>query len=192
LTDNNDKILEFTPEWIHNNDLFRKLDCNKAKFTKEIKNLLDQDYLQFKQVGNRHYYKRDDSGDNEIGFMGIMKLFEDNQKTELDEIERLTTIGYGIYNVNESGYGQWENTLTNEGKELLDHIQSEVDRAYIVMVRMNYQSKLRVITQRIADERTKRLQQHIDKIMTALTSKYDNKLIKEYFQNHLKRLEFKI
>jgi hypothetical protein len=49
-----------------------------------------------------------------------------------------------------------------------------------------------VITQRIADERTKRLQQHIDKIMTALTSKYDNKLIKEYFQNHLKRLEFKI
>jgi len=180
------------PEWISNNDLFRKVGGNKATFTKEIKNLLDQDYLQFKQVGNRHYYKRDDSGDNEIGFMGIMKLFEDNQKTELDEIERLTTIGYGIYNVNESGYGQWENTLTNEGKELLDHIQSEVDRAYIVMVRMNYQSKLRVITQRIADERTKRLQQHIDKIMTALTSKYDNKLIKEYFQNHLKRLEFKI
>ena len=180
------------PEWISNNDLFRKVGGNKATFTKEIKNLLDQDYLQFKQVGNRHYYKRDDSGDNEIGFMGIMKLFEDNQKTELDAIERLTAIGYGIYNVDESGHGQWENTLTNEGKELLDHIQTEVDRAYIVIVRMNYQSKLRVITQRIADERTKRLQQHIDKIMTALTSKYDNKLIKEYFQNHEKRLDFKI
>ena len=192
MTDNINKILEFTPTWISNNDLFRKVGGNKATFTKEIKNLLDQDYLQFKQVGNRHYYKRNDNGDSELGFASIMKLFEDNQKTELDAIERLTTIGYGIYNVNESGHGQWENTLTNEGKELLDHIQSEVDRAYIVMVRMNYQSKLRVITQRIADERTKRLQQHIDKIMTALTSKYDNKLIKEYFQNHLKRLEFKI
>jgi hypothetical protein len=49
-----------------------------------------------------------------------------------------------------------------------------------------------VITQRIADERIKLLQQHIDKIMTALTSKYPNDLIKEYFQNHVTRLEFKI
>ena len=75
---------------------------------------------------------------------------------------------------------------------MLDHIQDQVDRAYMVMVRMNYQSKLRVITQKIADERTKRLQDHIDKIMTALTSKFNNDLIKEYFQNHVTRLEFKI
>jgi hypothetical protein len=178
LTDNNDKILEFTPEWIHSNDLFRKLDCNKAKFTKEIKNLLDKDYLQFKQVGNRYYYKRNDSGDNEVGFLGIMKVKEANQKYELDEIKKLPTIGYLI--------------LTQEGKDLLEHVQGEVDMAYIVMVRMNYQAKLRVITQRIADERTKQLQNYIDKIMLELTKKYDNKLIKEYFQNHEKRLEFKI
>ena len=57
---------------------------------------------------------------------------------------------------------------------------------------MNYQKQLDVILFDIADERTNLLQQHIDKIMTALTSKYDNKLIKEYFQNHEKRLEFKI
>ena len=101
-----------------------------------------------------------------------------NQNIELDAIKQLNTIG--LYE------------LTPEGKELLDDIKVEIDRAYIVMVRMNYQSKLRVITQRIADERTKRLQDYIDKTMTALTSKYDNKLIKEYFQNHLKRLEFKI
>jgi ribosomal protein S3AE len=57
---------------------------------------------------------------------------------------------------------------------------------------MNYQSKLKVITQRIADERTNLLQRHIDKTMTALTSKYDNNLIKKYFQNHVKNLQFKI
>ena len=115
-----------------------------------------------------------------------------NQNVELDKIKELNTISYGIYVVNENGYEQWENELTNDGKELLDHIQDQVDRAYMVMVRMNYQAKLRLITQKIADERTKRLQQHIDKTMTALTSKYDNKLIKEYFQNHVTRLEFKI
>ena len=115
-----------------------------------------------------------------------------NQNVELDKIKELNTISYGIYVVNENGHEQWENELTNDGKELLDHIQDQVDRAYVVIVRMNYQAKLRLITQRTANERTERLQQHIDKIMTALTSKYDNKLIKEYFQNHVKNLQFKI
>ena len=178
MTDNNDKILEFTPDWIWSNVLFRKLHVNKAKFTQEIKNLLDQDYLHFKQVGNKKFYRRNDSGDNEIGFSSILAVMVWNQNVELEEIERLNTIG--LYE------------LTPEGKELLDDIKVEIDRAYIVMVRMNYQSKLRVITQRIADERTKRLQDHIDKTMTALTSKFNNDLIKDYFQNHLTRLEFKI
>ena len=62
----------------------------------------------------------------------------------------------------------------------------------IVMVRMKYQAKLRVITQRIADERTKQLENYIDKIMSVLTNEYDHNLIKEYFQNHEKRLDFKI
>ena len=131
-----------------------------------------------KQEGNKKFYKRDDNGDSEIGFSSIITMMEWNQNVELDEIKRLNTIG--LYE------------LTNDGKELLDHIQDQVDRAYMVMVRMNYQAKLRVITQKIADERTKRLQQHIDKIMIALTSKYSNDLIKEYFQNHVTRLEFKI
>ena len=131
-----------------------------------------------KQEGNKKFYKRDDNGDSEIGFSSIITMMEWNQNVELDEIKRLNTIG--LYE------------LTNDGKELLDHIQDQVDRVYMVMVRMNYQSKLRVITQKMADERTKRLQDHIDKIMTALTSKYSNDLIKEYFQNHVTRLEFKI
>ena len=88
-----------------------------------------------------------------------------NQNVELDKIKELNTISYGIYVVNENGHEQWENELTNDGKELLDHIQDQVDRAYMVIVRMNYQSKLKVITQRTANERTERLQQHIDKTM---------------------------
>ena len=165
---------------------------NKKDIFDRIDYLEDKGFLKSRIFKGRKQYKRNDDGDSKSKFLGIMKLFEDNQKYELNEIERLPTISYGIYIVNESGYEQWETELTNDGKELLDHIQSEVDRAYMVMVRMNYQKQLDVILFDIADERTNLLQQHIDKIMTALTSKYDNKLIKEYFQNHEKRLEFKI
>ncbi len=180
MTHYNDKILEFTPKWISTNQLIISAfpHGNKTLILNAIKDLESDGYLDFKQEGNKKFYKRNDNGDNEIGFLGMMKVNEANQKYELDEIKRLATIG--LYE------------LTREGKELLDHVQDQVDRAYIVIVRMNYQSKLRVITQRTANERTKQLQDHIDKIMKALTSKYDNDLIKEYFQNHVKNFEFKI
>ena len=178
MTDNINKILEFTPTWVWSNDLFRKVGGNKATFTKKVKQAESDGHIDMKQEGNKKFYKRNDNGDSELGFASIITMMEWNQKVELDKIKELTTIGY--------------ETLTDEGKELLDHIQDQVDRAYMVMVRMNYQSKLRVITQRAANERTERLQQHIDKIMTALTTKYNRDLIKDYFQNHVKNLEFKI
>ena len=178
MTNNLDKILELTPTWISTNDLFRKVGGNKSLFLQNIKKAEDDGYIEIKQDGRKKLLKRNDNADSEMSFSSIMAVMEWNQKDELDKIKELPTIGYL--------------TLTNEGIELLDHVQDQVDRAYIVMVRMNYQSKLRVITQKIADERTKRLQDHIDKTMTALTSKFNNDLIKDYFQNHLTRLEFKI
>ena len=192
MTGKYDKILEFTPTWISTNALFQKVGGNKAEFLRKLKDAESDGYIDMKQEGNKKFYKRNDNGDSELGFQSIITMMEWNQNVELDKIKELNTISYGIYVVNENGYEQWENELTNDGKELLDHIQDQVDRAYMVMVRMNYQAKLRLITQKIADERTKRLQQHIDKTMTALTSKYDNNLIKEYFQNHVKNLQFKI
>ena len=192
MTDNIDKILEFTPTWISTNELFLKVGGNKSAFLRKLKQAESDGYIDMKQEGNKKLYKRNDNGDSELGFQSIITMMEWNQNVELDKIKELNTISYGIYVVNENGHEQWENELTNDGKELLDHIQDQVDRAYVVIVRMNYQAKLRLITQRTANERTERLQQHIDKIMTALTSKYDNKLIKEYFQNHVKNLQFKI
>ena len=192
MTDNIDKILEFTPTWISTNELFLKIGGNKSAFLRKLKQAESDGYIDMKQEGNKKLYKRNDNGDSELGFQSIITMMEWNQNVELDKIKELNTISYGIYVVNENGYEQWENELTNDGKELLDHIQDQVDRAYMVMVRMNYQANLRLITQRTANERTERLQQYIDKIMTALTSKYDNKLIKEYFQNHVKNLQFKI
>ena len=81
--------------------------------------------------------------------------------------------------------------MTKVGKELLDHVQDQVDRSYIVIIRMNYQSQLKIITQRTANKRTTQLHDHIDKIMKALTNKYDNDSIKDYFQNHVKKLKLR-
>lgn len=178
MTDNIDKILEFTPTWISTNELFLKVGGNKSAFLRKIKQAESDGYIDMKQEGNKKFYKRNDNGDSELGFQSIITMMEWNQNVELDKIKELTTVGH--------------KTLTDEGKELLDHVQDQVDRAYMVIVRMNYQSKLKVITQRTANERTERLQQHIDKTMKALTSKFNNDLIKEYFQNHVKNLQFKI
>ena len=178
MTDNIDKILEFTPTWISTNELFLKVGGNKSAFLRKLKQAESDGYVDMKQEGNKKIHKRNDNGDSELGFQSIITMMEWNQNVELDKIKELTTIGH--------------KTLTDEGKELLDHVQDQVDRAYMVIVRMNYQSKLKVITQRTANERTERLQQHIDKTMKALTSKFNNDLIKEYFQNHVKNLQFKI
>lgn len=177
MTNYDDKILEFTPEWISTNDLIRKIRGNKTLILKSIKN---NQFIDSRRKGNKIEYKRNDNSENELGFLGTMKVFEWNQKVELDKIKRLDTII------------EIDNKLTEDGKDLLDHVQDQVDRSYTVIIRMNYQAHLKVIPQRTANERTKQLQDHIDKIMKALMSKYDNDLIKNYFQNHVKRLEFKI
>jgi len=178
LTDNIDKILEFTPTWISTNELFRKVGGNKSAFLRKLKQAESDGYVDMDQEGNKKIHKRNDNGDSELGFQSIITNMKWNQNVELDKIKELTTVGH--------------KTLTDEGKELLDHVQDQVDRAYMVIVRMNYQSKLKVITQRTANERTERLQEHIDKTMKALTNKFNNDLIKEYFQNHVKNLQFKI
>ncbi len=159
-----------------------RVSGSKEDIFKALDWLVSDEYLEERRWKNTIQYRRNDRGDSELGFLGIMKVFEWNQKVELDEIERLDTITETEELLD----------LTKDGKELLDHVQDQVDRAYMVIIRMNYQSHLKVITQRAAHERTKQLQQHIDKIMTALTSKYNNDSIKEYFQNHVKNLEFKI
>ncbi|MBT6646893.1 MAG: hypothetical protein HOB51_05170, partial [Thaumarchaeota archaeon] len=107
MTDNIDKILEYTPTWISTNELFLNVGGKKAEFLRKLKQAESDGYIDMKQEGNRKLYKRNDNGDNEIGFTSIITMMEWNQNVELDEIKRLNTIG--LYE------------LTNDGKELLDH-----------------------------------------------------------------------
>jgi hypothetical protein len=164
------------------------VNVNKKHIFDNIDNLVSKGHLEEREIKNKTQYRRNDKGDSELGFLSLMEMNKANQKYEFNRIKELTTIGHKTI----TDEGEEEIVFTDEGKELLDHVQDQVDRAYMVMIRMNYQSNLKVISQRIANERTELLQQHIDKIMKALTNKFNNDLIKEYFQNHVKHLEFKI
>ena len=153
---------------------------NKKDVFDRIDHLVAAQFLESRTVKNRKQYRRKDTADTHLQFMEIMKQFEWNQQQELEKIKKLKTI-----------------TLVNgklgiKGKELLDHVQDEVDRAYMMIVRVGYQSQLNVIPNGIGEERVYALEDYIDVIMNALQKKYDKAVMKEYFQNHVKNFQFKI
>ena len=183
-------ILNSCGEWTHASEIIRRVvRHNRQTYGKKgdrnsilvaIRNLADDDYLEYREVKNRHEYKRNDKADSQLKFSSIMKGFEDIQKIQLDEINQNKIIFLS------------NNRLAIDGEILLDSIQDEMEKAYTLIVRMNYQAQLDVISKRTANERSKRLQEHIDKTMKMLTRKYPANMIKEYFQNHVKNLQFKI
>ena len=121
-TNYDNKILEFTHEWISTNKLIRQVHGNKTLILKAINNLEDIGYLESRKIKNTKEYKRIDTAQTGTEFNKMMKdTFEWNQKVELDRIDTTVSITKG------SGI-----KLSKDGKELLDHIQGEIDRAYMV------------------------------------------------------------
>ena len=53
MTDNIDKILEFTPTWISTNELFLKVGGNKSAFLRKLKQAESDGYIDMKQEGNK-------------------------------------------------------------------------------------------------------------------------------------------
>lgn len=191
MTSKYDKaIMNNCGEWASASEIVRRVQAHNKRISGKrgdrnsilnaIRNLADDDYLEFEKVKNRHEYMRNDKADSELKFLSIMQSFEDIQKMQLDEINQDKIIFLS------------NNRLAIDGQMLLDSIQDEMEKAYTLMVRMNYQAQLDVISKRDANERSKRLQEHIDKTMKMLKRKYPANLIKEYFQNHIKNLQFKI
>ena len=98
---------------------------------------------------------------------------------------------------------QFPNLLMKDGKRLrqkainvLEHINEEVNRAYMVKTRLDYQRNLSIIPHNIAEKRIKQLDTYIEKIMSAVIDKNKDrateKAIQEYFKNHVMEFKFKI
>ena len=130
-------------------------------------------------------YKRKDTLQSEFNFLLMMDKFEMNQKTEMNRLKQIPTL------MMTDG-----KRFRSKGIELLEHILEEVDRAYRVKIRLDYQKNESLISSEIANDRIKKLDKYIEKIMNEVMNKHEEentiKAIREYFQNHATKFELKI
>ena len=180
-----DLILKHTGNWKHTNAIVAKVGGDKSAIIQSIKRLVEMDYLQNSTNKNKILYKRKDTPQSEFNFISMMDNFEINQKIELNRLKQIPTL------MMLDG-----KRLRTKGIELMEHILEEVNRAYMVKIRLNYQKNLSLISSKIAEDRIKKLDNYIEKIMLAVMNKHTEqnsiKAIQKYFQNHTTAFEFKI
>ena len=180
-----DLILKNTSNWRTTKDIVRKIGGDKSAIIQACKRLVETDHLETNPNKNKIMYRRKDTAQSEYNFIIMMDRFEVNQKTELNALNQFSTL------------------LMKDGKRLrqksidvLEHINEEVNRAYMVKVRLDYQKNLSLIPDHVAEERIKKLDKYIEKIRSAVMSKNKDsqtvKLIQDYLQNHTTKFEFKI
>ena len=180
-----DLILKNTSNWRTTKDIVRKIGGDKSAIIQACKRLVETDHLETNPNKNKIMYRRKDTAQSEYNFIIMMDRFEVNQKTELNALNQFSTL------------------LMKDGKRLrqksidvLEHINEEVNRAYMVKVRLDYQKNLSLIPDHIAEERIKKLDKYIEKIRSAVMSKNKDsqtvKVIQDYLQNHTTKFEFKI
>lgn len=180
-----DLILKNTSNWRTTKDIVRKVGGDKSAIIQACKRLVETDHLETNPNKNKVMYRRKDTAQSEYNFIIMMDRFEANQKTELNALNQFSTL------------------LMKDGKRLrqksidvLEHINEEVNRAYMVKVRLDYQKNLSLIPEHVAEERIKKLDKYIEKIRSAVMSKNKDsqtvKVIQDYLQNHTTKFEFKI
>jgi hypothetical protein len=180
-----DLILKNTSNWRTTKDIVRKIGGDKSAIIQACKRLVETDHLETNPNKNKIMYRRKDTAQSEYNFIIMMDRFEANQKTELNALNQFSTL------------------LMKDGKRLrqksidvLEHINEEVNRAYMVKVRLDYQKNLSLIPDHVAEERIKKLDKYIEKIRSAVMSKNKDsqtvKVIQDYLQNHTTKFEFKI
>ena len=185
-TENYDSILKETSNWISTNDLHKKIGTDKAQMIESCKTLLAMGYLKTNPKQSKLFYRKDDKAQSEFDFTMLMDAFEMNQKTELHNLSQLSSV------MRNDGKGLRQKCL-----DVLEHVNEEVKRANMVKAKLDYQKKSSLVSAGIADERIKKLDTHIEKIMNAVTNKNKDdvsvKAIKTYFKQHeIKLEEFKI
>ena len=180
-----EKILEITNNWKFTQDITRKIGGDKSEIIQACKRLVEMDYLEIKPNSNRILYKRKDTPQTEFNFIRMMEHMEINQKTEINALNQFSTL------LMKDG-----KRLRQKSTDVLEHINEEVNRAHMVKKRLNTQKNLEIISFSVADERIKKLDNYIEKIMSAVMNKNNDKstikAIQEYFQNHTTKFEFKI
>tara|TARA_Y100000389_G_C17269222_1_gene417061 strand:+ start:212 stop:772 length:561 start_codon:yes stop_codon:yes gene_type:complete len=180
-----DLILKNTSNWRATKDIVKRIGGDKTAIIQACKRLVEIDYLETNPNKNKIMYRRKNTVQSEFNFITMMNNFEVNQKKELNALNQFSTL------------------LMKDGKRLrqksidvLEHINEEVNRAYMVKIELNYQKKELWIPQKVADERIKIIEEYIEKIRNSIIKKHKNiqtvKIIQKYFENNSTKCEFKI
>ena len=177
-----DLILKNTKNWQYSDAITRKVGGDKSAIIQAIKRLVEMDYLEVSPNKNKVLFKKKDTVQKEFDFLAMMDTFESNQKTELNRLKQISTL------MMLDG-----KRFRAKGIELLEHILEEVNRAYMVKIRINHQKNLSLIPLNVAEERISKLDKYIENIMQSVMKKHVEKhalkAIQEYFQNHTTKLD---
>lgn len=180
-----DLILKYTSNWKHTNAIVAKVGGDKSAIILAIQRLVEMNLLQNSTNKNKILYKRKNTVQSEFDFISMMSTFEINQKIELNRLQQIPTLMMLD--------GQ---RLRAKGIALMDHILEEVNRAYVVKIRLNFQMNSYLISSTIAEKRIKKLDDYIEKIMHAIMNKHAEKtsakVIQNYFQQHGIKFDFNI
>ena len=184
-----DRILSETSFWTPKRNILHNIRGDPTGITNDLKELLRLEWLE-KQDGVAESgqkiveYRRKDIPQTSDQLENIMITFENNKETAIKEMKKMK---YCITTKNPK-------KISKKGKDLLNWVQSELlDRPFMITIRIKYQGRLGLLLPTVMNQRVKVLEKRIDEVMKELTALKNDKMIKEYFQNHTHRLEpFKI
>ena len=118
-------------------------------------------------------------------FQLILKTFEINKKTILDEIKKLQ---YNLRTETRSRSRSGSYKLTRRAKDLFKLVQAEIDSAMVVMVELRDQELLELIPHTTVNRRLQSIQKIMNKIFDALDQFDDQEIIQEHFQFHIQKM----
>ena len=179
----NDYILFCTDQWAEIKNIIEKCGGIESEVVESIKRLESMGFLESRSMRNTFFYKKYDKPQTHDQFFAMMESFASYQKSEIESIQTIPTIMLS----DGSQFG-----FTPDGFNLLEHIQEEIDRILMVIVRIDHHDKIRTLQHPIALQRIKKLKRHVNKIMNIMLDSYkdvrSNVALQEYFKNHTGQL----
>ena len=118
-------------------------------------------------------------------FQLILKTFEINKKTILDEIKKLQ---YNLRTETRSRSRSGSYKLTRRAKDLFKLVQAQIDSSMAVMVELRDQDLLELIPHTTVNRRLQSIQKIMNKIFDALDKFDDQEIIQEHFQFHIQKM----
>ena len=174
-----DSILKSTDQWTDLDDIIQICNGKKLEILEDIKRLENMGFLDSRTFKKMILYKKHERHQNHEQFVFMMETFLSHQKIEFELIKTIPSIMVS----DGSQFG-----FSKKGLELLEHIQEEIDRVSMMIVRVDYHDKIGALTHSIARQRIKKLQNHVNRIMKMMLDSYkdihSNVALQEYFKNH--------